>query len=86
MNLHDLPASHHLRRIPLANCWYRWSRGKDWRQVKPTFGIAGVTYNDLGPAWTETSVFCWDDPFVSNDQHEARLVVALDAPVGRGKD
>lgn len=60
VGLHDLPTDHALRCVPLAGCWYRWNKGKDWRQVKPTFGIAGSAYNDLGPAWTENSVFCWE--------------------------
>lgn len=34
-------------------------KGKDWREVKPTFGIAKNTYNELGPSWTDASVFCW---------------------------
>lgn len=60
VGLHDLPKDHALRCMPLAGCWYRWNKGKDWRRVKPSFGIAGSSYNELGPAWTETSVFCWE--------------------------
>lgn len=58
--LHDLPTNHTMRNTALAGCWYRWTKGKEWRQVKPNYGIARATYNDLGPAWTETSVFCWE--------------------------
>lgn len=57
--LHELPEGHVLRNTPLAGCWYRWTKGKDWREVKPTFGIAGKTYNDLGPSWADYSVFSW---------------------------
>ena len=65
--LNELPENHSLRNRPLAGCWYRELHGgKTWRQIKPTYGIAGNTYNDLGPAWTETSIFCWD-PVVPNE-------------------
>ncbi|MCL4722815.1 MAG: hypothetical protein KJZ90_00870 [Rhodocyclaceae bacterium] len=58
-NLHNLPKDHDLRNIPLSGCWYRWAKGSSWRQVKPNFGIAGVTFNGLGSAWTDNDVFCW---------------------------
>src|SRR4030067_970429 len=58
-DLHDLPAEHPDRNRPLAGCWYRWTKGKAWREVKQTFGITQSSYNDLGPAWIERSVFFW---------------------------
>lgn len=57
--LHTLPGGHPDRNRPLVGCLYRWKHAKSWREVKPTFGIARVTYNDLGDAWTANDVFCW---------------------------
>lgn len=51
--LHELPADRPDRNRPLAGMFYRWRQGKTWREVLDTYAIAGATYNDLGPAWTE---------------------------------
>jgi len=57
--LHELPKNHPDRNRPLAGCRYRWRKGKAWKTIKPTFGIAASSYNDLGTAWTDNDVFCW---------------------------
>ncbi len=57
--LHTLPPEHPARNAPLAGCYYRWQHAKKWQVVKPVFGIAGNTFNELGPAWTDNDVFCW---------------------------
>lgn len=58
--LHELPVDHPDRNRPLARCFYRWREAKTWREVKPTFGIAKKTYNDLGPSWTDFDVFAFE--------------------------
>jgi len=60
--LNDLPPDHPDRNRSLLGARYRWQLGKTWREVKPGFGIAQSTYNDLGPAWTDNDVFTFDSP------------------------
>lgn len=48
-----LPVDHPLRNKPLAGSFYRYAGTTRWREVFPAFGIATVTYNDLGPVWVE---------------------------------
>ncbi len=48
-----LEQQHPLRNTPLAKlkAQYRYTNDKIWRTVLPTFGIANVTFNQLGDAW-----------------------------------
>jgi hypothetical protein len=58
MFLHELPYDHPNRNCPLAGFYYRLNvGGGGWREIKLSFRIAKNTYNQLGAAWTETSVF-----------------------------
>lgn len=60
--LNDLPINHPDRNRPLFGCWYRWKNGKTWKEIKKTFRIAGNSFNDLGPAWTDNDVFTFKKP------------------------
>lgn len=57
--LHELPVWHPDRNRPLAGCFYRGKNEKTWKEIKSSFRIARCNYNDLGDAWTGTSVFSW---------------------------
>lgn len=57
-NLADLPMDNPLRNTALADirAEYRSKSGiGGWKQVTPKYAIARKTYNDLSPAWTDTS-------------------------------
>lgn len=60
--LHELPIDHADRNRPMVGCWYRWKRGKTYKEVKKTFRIARFSFNELGPAWVENDVFTFDKP------------------------
>lgn len=53
-DLKALPYDHAARNSPLAviGAEYRFEGTKTWFDVKPSFGIAKNTFNQLGPAWT----------------------------------
>ena len=72
MSLKDLPHDHPDRNRPLSGAHYRWVNGKIWKEIKPTFKIAGKTYNELGPAWTENDVFTFDDISASDNDEKRR--------------
>jgi hypothetical protein len=55
--LNDLPTDHPLRVSPLVGCWYRYKDKTFWREILPTYKIAGKCFNDLDDAWTRDSVF-----------------------------
>lgn len=57
-----LPTQHPDRNRPLAGAWYRWKGGKTWRQVKPNYGIAGNSFNELSRAWTDNDDFTFESP------------------------
>ena len=57
MLLHELDKCHELRNKPLGGMECRNKQQKEWREVKPNWAIASVTYNDLGDAWTDTTEF-----------------------------
>jgi len=52
-DLKALPIKHPLRNEALSKvkAEYRFEGTKTWFAVKPTFGIAGKTFNELGEAW-----------------------------------
>jgi len=54
MYLAELPEDHPNRNVPLIEigAHYRIVGTKTWFEVTPSFGIAKVTYNQLGAAWT----------------------------------
>lgn len=57
-DLATLPREHPLRNTALADIGaeYRSRAGVGgWKTVTPHYAIARKTYNELGPAWTETS-------------------------------
>jgi hypothetical protein len=52
--LDELPEEHPLRNMPLADLEAQYqllTAGPGWRTVKPNFGIANNTFNELGPVW-----------------------------------
>jgi len=55
-----LPKEHPDRNRPLSGCFYRSRTGKVWHEIKPTFGIADNTFNELGTVWTDFDDFSWD--------------------------
>jgi hypothetical protein len=55
--LSSLPHNHTLRNKPLSGAFYNMNGGKALFEVKDTFKIAKVSYNDLGEAWTKYSEF-----------------------------
>lgn len=57
--LNDLPREHQLRNAPLIDIGAesRFVRGKTWRKVEQSWKIAKKSFNDLGPAWTASSVW-----------------------------
>lgn len=64
-NLADLPMDHPLRNTALADirAEYRSKSGiGGWKQVTPKYAIARKTYNDLSPAWTDTSDWRTQEP------------------------
>jgi hypothetical protein len=60
--LNDLPRDHPDRNRPLLGGWYRWREAKLWKEIKPTFLISRVTFNDLGTTWTDFDVFTFEEP------------------------
>ena len=58
-DLATLPVDHPLRNTPLIRITtaYRWIHGTSWKSVKPTWPIAGLSYNQLGEVWTKWSVW-----------------------------
>jgi len=55
MYLKDLPVEHELRNTPLheIKAEYRYLGSKLWRQVRPAYGIAKKTFNQLASCWTD---------------------------------
>ena len=60
--LHTLPHDHPERNRPLVGCYYKWKFGVMWNEIKPAFGIANSTYNQLSESWTDNDFFTWDAP------------------------
>ena len=55
-----LPPTHELRNKPLheIGAHYQLStKGQMWHEVKPTFGIANKTFNELGDVWKRHHVW-----------------------------
>lgn len=54
-DLKSLLTDHPLRNSPLSDIGaeYRFEGAKVWREVKPTFAIAGSTFNALGDVWKD---------------------------------
>lgn len=68
--LASLPTDHPLRNTPLVSIraqsrWKQSTRESDWKSIRPSWGIAKCTYNQLGPSWTDS-----DDFRVQPDQTE----------------
>lgn len=59
--LNDLSPEDPRRNKPLAGAYYMNKGFKILRQVLPSYGIAKSTYNELGDAWTATSLFWWKE-------------------------
>lgn len=60
VDLGALPVEHPLRNRPLVDigAWYQLTpKGAMWHEVKPAFGIARRTYNELGEVWTNHHVW-----------------------------
>lgn len=60
IRIDTLPEDHPARNVPLLSieAGFRWigaAEGKGWHKVKPSWKIAGVTFNQLAPAWTRSS-------------------------------
>lgn len=60
--LHTLPHDHPDRNRSLVGCYYKWKFGVMWNEIKPAFGIANSTYNQLSESWTDNDFFTWDAP------------------------
>jgi hypothetical protein len=58
-DLSQLPIEHPLRNTPLVDigAHYKYRDGKVWQEIKATYGIAKVTYNQLGEAWTKYDIW-----------------------------
>lgn len=71
--LHTLPPEHALRRRELraigAEC--RNLKSKVWRPVEK-WAIGHITYNDLGPTWTDTNEFRAPDPSTTEEAPDAQ--------------
>lgn len=55
-----LPIEHPLRNKPLIDIGAEYqmlTKGQMWHQVKPAYGIAQCTYNQLGPVWINNHVW-----------------------------
>lgn len=63
--LNDLPVEHPYRNTPLANCFYKRRGATLWKPVFPSYKISKKTFNELGEAWTNSEVFCWN-PYENN--------------------
>jgi hypothetical protein len=63
-SLAELPHEHPLRNTPLTTIGarYRWKHGGSWKTVLPTYKIAQLTYNTLGPAWTAHDIWEATEP------------------------
>jgi hypothetical protein len=59
MILADLPYDHPLRNTKLIDIGAEYLRkgSKVWTKVTPSFGIAKVTYNQLGEVWTNYDIW-----------------------------
>lgn len=58
--LHELPTDHPLRNTPLAELGAEYqitTKGQMWHTVRPAYGIARNTYNELGAVWIENHVW-----------------------------
>jgi len=44
----------------LKGSFYHATNGKFSREVFSSYGIANKTYNDLGPAWTDSEEFYFE--------------------------
>ncbi len=55
--LRDLPIWHPKRNIPLVGMFYYSLNSKMRNEVKPAYGIASKTYNQLGESWTKWDTF-----------------------------
>jgi len=55
--LHTLPHGHPLRRAALLGAQCRNVHSSLWRDVGPTWGIAGASYDQLTAAWTSATEF-----------------------------
>lgn len=63
--LNDLPETSIERNIPLSGCFYKKQGATLWREVMPSFKISKKSFNDLGEAWINTEIFCWE-PYADN--------------------
>ena len=59
MLLELLPYNHILRNTKLIDIGAEYLRkgSKIWTEVTPSFGIAKVTYNQLGEVWTKYDIW-----------------------------
>lgn len=75
--LGDLPVDHPLRTSPLSaiGAETRWVHGKQWKTVEPHWKIATCCYNQLGGAWTDSSVWRATKP------HDANVIVNIRSTV-----
>jgi hypothetical protein len=57
LNLATLPVEHLLRNLPLGEIAAEQCLKFDhkWRKLGPSLAIRSATYNQLGPAWTDTA-------------------------------
>lgn len=55
--LHTLPLGHDLRVRPLLGAQCRNLQSKEWRNIGPSWGIAGVSFDELGQSWKDTTEF-----------------------------
>lgn len=58
--LHTLPKEHPDRTKKLSGVSIKNRHGAGvWNVVKPSWGIADATYNELGPGWTDNHDFAY---------------------------
>lgn len=64
INLKELPVDHKLRNTPLGqiHAEYQLIQSVMWNEVRPSFYIARVTFNQLSEVWTK-----WDQWRVSDE-------------------
>ena len=52
-DIKSLPVEHPIRNTPLGKIEAEYRVGTAWRKCLPSFGIAKVTYNQLGEVWAQ---------------------------------
>ena len=75
INLKGLDPSHSLRNLPLVDIGakYRTVGGMTWFPVRPAFGIATKTYNQLSEVWLIDDWVATKDPDAWDEERIDRI-------------